>query len=183
MPRSPLTIAVSCTIAALIGLMAYGVLQAKPDQSIDSAVFAGQRKLAPVRSIPQLGNPKGTISLKDYRGKIVVLNFWASWCTECRAESPALERAHRRYGKRGVVVLGADVDDLASDARKFINQFKLTYPMVRYSSNNAAKDFGTKALPETFVIDRSGKIVTLRRGPVDDEWLNKTLKPLLEESK
>jgi len=183
MPRSPLTIAVSLTVAALIGLMVYGVLQAQPDQSIDASVLAGKRKMAPVRVIPVLFAPARKSSLREFRGKLVVLNFWASWCVECRAESPALQRAYRRYGKNGVVVVGADVDDLASDARKFIDKFKLTYPMLRYTSDDAAKDYGTRALPETFVLDRTGKIAAVRRGPVDDEWLKTTLQPLLAEAK
>jgi cytochrome c biogenesis protein CcmG/thiol:disulfide interchange protein DsbE len=112
---------------------------------------------------------------RDYKGKVVLLNFWASWCEPCKAESPAIERAWRKYGKDGLVVLGADVDDLSSAANKFILQNNLTYPILRYSSVNATKDFGTKRMPETFIIGRDGNVVALMRLQVDDAWLNEVI--------
>ena len=116
-----------------------------------------------------------------YRGKVVLLNFWASWCEPCKEESPAIERAFTKYAKDGLVVLGANVDDLSKDANQFWIENKLTYPIIRYSSTHATKDFGTKRLPETFVIDRDGNVAALQRYQIDDKWLNTVLPQVLAE--
>lgn len=121
------------------------------------------------------------MSLDDYKGKVVVLHFWASWCEPCKSESPAMERAYQRYKDKGFVVIGANVDDLTNDAQKFARRYGLTYPLVKYGSDNATKDFGTRYLPESFVIDRRGRVVALRRGEVDDEWLNENIAPVVAE--
>jgi cytochrome c biogenesis protein CcmG/thiol:disulfide interchange protein DsbE len=180
--RSPYAIPVMLLVAALLALLVYGVAVKQGGNKYDNAVAAGQRLPATVRSSRVLNSDK-TTSLADYRGKVVLLNFWASWCEPCRAESPAVQRAYARYRGQGLVVLGADVDDLSSDANKFIAENKLTYPILRYGSGNARRDFGTKQMPESFVIDRSGKVVNLQRYQVDDKWLNRNIPPVLAESR
>jgi peroxiredoxin len=92
-----------------------------------------------------------------------------------------MERAYKKYKDQGFVVLGADVDDLSSQANKFIKQYGLTYPILRYTRADATKDFGTKQLPESFLIDRNGKIVSLQRYEVNDEWLNTNIPKALSE--
>ena len=89
---------------------------------------------------------------------MVVLNFWASWCYPCNQEAPTLQAAAKRYGDR-VVVLGVDVNDPTSDARKFARKFKLTYPLVHDNHNITSPKYGLTGLPETFFIDRSGTVV------------------------
>jgi hypothetical protein len=79
------------------------------------------------------------------------------------------------------VVVGADVDDLSTDANKFIKQYGLTYPVLRYTRADATKDYGTKQIPESFLIDRSGHVVALQRFEVDDKWLNEHIPPVLQE--
>jgi cytochrome c biogenesis protein CcmG/thiol:disulfide interchange protein DsbE len=179
--RSPAVIAVASAVVALMALMIYGVIQNAPDRSIDRAVAEGRRRPATVRTVNELFVHRPT-SLTALRGKVVVLNFWASWCDPCRGESPALERAEQKFDGKGLTVIGADVDDLTSDAHRFASQYKLTYQMWRYPSDFAAKDFGVKALPETFVIDRAGRVARLQRGPLDDKWLNRELPPILAEA-
>jgi cytochrome c biogenesis protein CcmG/thiol:disulfide interchange protein DsbE len=176
--RSPWTIAVYLGVAALLALLVYGVAIKSGGNKYDNALAEGKALPATVRETRIL-NDSGTTSIADYKGKVVLLNFWASWCEPCKAESPAIERAWRKYGKDGLVVLGADVDDLSKAANKFIIENHLTYPILRYSSVNATKDFGTKRMPETFIIDRDGKVVALRRLQIDDDWLNKVLPPVL----
>lgn len=179
--RSPAVLLALAALIALGGLLVYGVLQEQGDSSIETAIAAGDRKLATVREVPVLFSDRRD-SLERYRGDVVVLNFWASWCDPCRKESPALERIHRKYKGKGVTVIGADVDDLTGDARKFINEYELSYRMLRYTSNNAAKDFGTRALPETFVIDPRGRIAAVRRGPVSQAALETMIKAVLDDS-
>jgi cytochrome c biogenesis protein CcmG/thiol:disulfide interchange protein DsbE len=111
----------------------------------------------------------------------VVLNFWASWCEPCRRESPLLERWHRRLVERGGTVLGVDVLDVSADARAFARRYGLSYPMLRDKDGDALGRFGVVAYPETFAIDRRGRIAAVQRGPVDDAWMRRHVEPLLEE--
>jgi cytochrome c biogenesis protein CcmG/thiol:disulfide interchange protein DsbE len=177
---SPLPIAVMLGVAALVGLLAYGLSSNEPDRGIEKALARGERKPAPELELPRLSGG-GSRSVADYRGRVVVLNFWASWCEPCRAESPLLERWQRRMSDRGGTVLGVDVLDVASDARDFVREYRLSYPMVRDRDGDVLGDFGVVAYPETFVIDRRGRIAAIRRGPVDEAFLRRHLPPLLEE--
>lgn len=178
--RSPLAIAAVVVVGLLLALLAYGVFVEKGGNKYDNALANGERLPATIREVPLL-NDDGTESLTDYRGKVVLLNFWASWCEPCKQESPAIERAYDKYKDDGLVVIGADVDDLSSDANKFIIENRLTYPIWRYTSEQATKDFGTKRMPESFIIDRDGNVAGLQRYQVDDEWLNTYLPKVLSE--
>jgi cytochrome c biogenesis protein CcmG/thiol:disulfide interchange protein DsbE len=177
---SPIPIAVIIGVAALVGLLAYGLSANEPDRGIEHAITKGERKRAPELDLPRLSGA-GRSSLAAYRGKVVVLNFWASWCVPCRKESPLLERWHRRISRRGGTVLGVDVLDISSDARGFIRDFKLSYPMLRDKGGDTLDAFGVIAYPETFVIDRGGRIAASRRGPVDERFLRRQVAPLLGE--
>jgi cytochrome c biogenesis protein CcmG/thiol:disulfide interchange protein DsbE len=178
--RSPFAIPAMIALAALLALLAYGVLIKQGGNEYDNAIAAGKRLPANVRESRVLNNNK-TASLADYKGKVVLLNFWASWCEPCRTESPAMQRAYEKYKDQGFVVLGADVDDLSSEANKFMKEYGLTYPVLRYTRADATKDFGTKQLPESFLIDRKGNVVALQRYEVDDEWLNTHIPKALAE--
>lgn len=178
--RSPFAIPAMIVLAALLALLAYGVFIKQGGNKYDNAVAAGERLPATVRESRVLGSTKPA-SIADFRGKVVLLNFWASWCEPCRTESPAIERAYKKYKDQGFVVLGADVDDLSSEANKFFKEFGLTYPVLRYTRADATKDFGTKQLPESFLIDRQGKVVALQRYEIDDEWLNTHIPKTLAE--
>jgi cytochrome c biogenesis protein CcmG/thiol:disulfide interchange protein DsbE len=175
---SAVVVLVVAGVAGLIGLLAYGVASEKPDRSIDDAVARGEREPAPEIELPPLeGGPER--SLADWRGQVVILNYWASWCEPCRKESPLLERWHKRISKRNATVLGVDVLDVTSDAQDFIDEYGLTYPHLRDKDGSTLEDFGIIAYPETFVIDRQGRIADSRRGPVDEEFLRASVLPLL----
>jgi cytochrome c biogenesis protein CcmG, thiol:disulfide interchange protein DsbE len=172
--------AVMLAAALLVGLLAYGVASKRADRSIDAAIAKGERVDAPVRTLPVLGG-SGDSSLADYKGKVVVLNFWASWCKPCTEELPLLEKTQRSLAGKNATVLGANYQDLTDSALKFVRRFKLTYPSLRDRDGQFADKYGSRAFPETFVIDRRGKIAAQRRGPVDQAWLDRTLPPLLGE--
>ncbi len=174
------SIAVIACLAALVGLLAYGVASKQTDTSIDQAVASGKRIDAPLATLPVLGR-SGSASLADYRGKVVVMNFWASWCKPCIEELPLLERTQRVIAGRGGTVLGVNYKDVSTDALAFVHRFGLTYPSLRDRDGRLADRYASRAFPETFVIDRRGRIAARRRGPVDQRWLDATLPRLLAE--
>ena len=178
----PLPLAVVIGTIALVSLLAYGLASGDGERTLDDAVARGERPVAPALDLPPLKGAAPGKPLAGYRGKVVVLNVWASWCTPCRDESPLLERWHRKITRQGGTVLGLDVQDIDSDARNFIRQYKLTYPHVRdKEGDNVRSDYGVVGYPETFVIDRQGRVAALQRGPVDDEFMRQAVEPLLSE--
>ena len=177
---SPASVVALAAAVALFGLLAYGVLSDGGDSGIDEAIADGRRPDSPDLVLPRLGGG-GRASLEDFRGKVVVLNFWASWCEPCRDEAPVLERWHKRMAAQGGTVLGVDALDSDDDAREFVRRYGITYPNIRDVSGERLRPFGIAAYPETFLIDRRGRIAALVRGPVDEEFLAREVPPLLRE--
>jgi cytochrome c biogenesis protein CcmG/thiol:disulfide interchange protein DsbE len=179
---SPVPAAAVIGVAALLALLAYGLASNEPDRGIERALARGERPPAPALRLRRLSG-EGSESLAEYRGKVVVLNFWASWCVPCREESPLLQRWHERIsaGGRGTV-LGIDILDVSADAREFAREYDLTYPLLRDGDGDSLGSWGVVAYPETFVIDRRGRIAASRRGPVDDAFLRERVLPLLREA-
>ena len=108
-----------------------------------------------------------TEKLSDYRGKVVVLNFWATWCPPCVEETPSLIELNKRLASRNGVVLGVSVDDDAAAYQKFIEDHGINFPTSRDASKKYAQDYGTVMYPETYIIDRHGKIARKVIGPQD----------------
>ncbi|MDX6481230.1 MAG: cytochrome c biosis protein CcmG, thiol:disulfide interchange protein DsbE [Gaiellaceae bacterium] len=113
---------------------------------------------APAFSLQRL-NGAGTVSLASFRGKTVVLNFFASWCKPCKREAPVLEQLWRDYRSQGVVVLGIDTNDASSDARDFISAHGVTYPTVGGAGDALLSQYGIGNLPGTYVLNRQGRVV------------------------
>jgi cytochrome c biogenesis protein CcmG, thiol:disulfide interchange protein DsbE len=177
---APVPLMVIAVVLALVGLLAYGIASNETDTSIDSHLAKGERKPAPVATLPRLGQ-SGKASLADYRGKVVLLNYWASWCVPCRKEAPLLERWQGVMQSKGGTVLGVDVNDISDDGLSFARQYKLTYPLLRDGDAHSQAAFGVLAYPESFLIDRQGRIVAAERGPVDDAFMRAKVLPLLQE--
>lgn len=156
---------------AVVGLLAFGLLQKG-----SSGVGVGE--IAPAPSLQRLEGG-GTGSLADYRGRWVLVNFWASWCDPCRDEAPALEEFQQRYGDGKFTVLGIDTRDLSDDGREFVREYDLTYPQLRDGDGDAARDFGTGGVPESFLVGPEGTVRLLALGPVTDEYLRDEVAPLL----
>ena len=124
---------------------------------------------APAFSLPRLEG-SGDISLASFRGKTVVLNFFASWCEPCKREAPDLESVWRRYRSDGLVVLGVDSGDAKGDAKRFLSAHGVTYPVVFDPGEKLAQGlYPLPGLPVTYVINPAGRIVGERLlGPVSD---------------
>ncbi|MCH7922492.1 MAG: TlpA family protein disulfide reductase [Nitrospinae bacterium] len=162
--------------AALVGLIAVFAIGLTLDPRAVPSPLVHQE--APMFSMTTFeGEP---FTLADHRGKIVVLNFWASWCyPACYEEAPVLEATWQAFRDNEVVVVGVDIQDTEKAARAFIDQFKLTFPNGRDITGKISIDYGIYGVPETFIIDRQGKIVFKRAGAVQWETLVKALEPLL----
>jgi cytochrome c biogenesis protein CcmG, thiol:disulfide interchange protein DsbE len=162
-------------VLAVVGLLVFGLVSKG-----SSGVALGD--VAPDSSLPRLEGG-GAGSLADYRGRWVLVNFWASWCGPCRQEAPALERFQRRHAGPNFTVLGIDSRDLTDDGRAFVSRYGLSYPQLRDGDGDIAHDFGTSGVPENFLIDPAGKVRLLLRGPVDAEYLRSEVAPFLPEER
>ena len=177
MKRSAVPFAAILAVAALVFLLVYGVASKNDDKTIDEAVQKNEQPAAPSRTLPVLGTDGEQQALAHYKGQDVILNFWASWCTPCRTEAPELEKAHKQLQESGQgTVLGVAYQDAPTDSEKFMKEFSLTYPSLRDVGGKLAKEYGTRALPETFVINPQGEVVALSRGTVNTEFLDAAIK-------
>jgi cytochrome c biogenesis protein CcmG/thiol:disulfide interchange protein DsbE len=180
--RTGLSWVVVAACAALVGLLAYGLAARGADTSIDEALLRGERPAAPAKELPVLGGDGRSASLADYRGKVVVLNVWASWCDPCVDELPLLQETQERIQGRGATLLGVNAKDFTDEALAMERRFGLTFPSLRDRDGTFVREFGTVAYPETFVIDRQGRVAAKRRGPVDAAWLDETLPAIIRET-
>ena len=176
MKRLIAPILVAVVALGLVGLLAYGLMSKAEDDSIEQAVARGDFPPAPSAALPVLGGASATQSIAALRGKVVVLNFWASWCVPCRTEAPILERAHQRLTTSGAgTVLGVTYNDSTPASLRFADQTGMSFPSVRDVGTKLAERYGTNRIPETFVIDRQGRIVDVFRGQIDQAFIDRAL--------
>lgn len=162
-------------VLAVVGLLVFGLVSKG-----SSGVEVGDP--APSSPLPRLEGG-GDGSLADYKGKWVLVNFWASWCVPCKDEAPALEKFQRQHGGPGFTVVGIDSRDLSGDGSEFVRRYGLSYPQLRDGDGGAAHDFGTTGVPENYLVDPTGKVQWLLRGPVDEQYLRDEVAPFLPEGK
>ena len=172
-----MTILISLAAVCLIGLLVYGVSTQSASRTLDTQVHEGRHPAAPDagRTLPVLGGT-GTGSLAKLRGKVVLLNFWASWCVPCETEAPLLERSQPALARSGATVLGVTYLDASPDSEAFVRRFHLTYPNLRDNDNgDFAHAYGTDQLPESFLVDRSGHIVAISRGEIEQPFIERAI--------
>ncbi len=128
-----------------------------------------------------LSNLEGkTIRLSDFKGKVIILDFWATWCPPCRAEIPHFNKLHQIYSDKGLAVVGISVDEGGKNVVKpFVEEFKIPYPIL-LGNEKVARDFGgIRGIPTTFIINKNGEIIKKLVGYHDQEEFESIIKPLL----
>lgn len=160
---------------ALLATVALG-LAASP--ALHAEVLQGKAPDFTLRS-----NSGKNIKLSEYRGQVILLNFWASWCGPCRQEMPLLNAIQKRYGKLGFTVLGVNVEEDSDQARAMLREIPVDFPILFDTTNKASKLYNVSAMPSTVLIDRDGNMRYLHKGykPGDEAKYKKWIKKLVRE--
>ncbi|MGD9735725.1 MAG: TlpA family protein disulfide reductase [Solirubrobacterales bacterium] len=160
-------------VLAAVGLLVYGLVSKG-----DSRIAIGDP--APAKTVDRLEGG-GEESLADYRGRWVMVNFWASWCVPCREEAKALNQLQEERGGRKFTVLGVDTEDLSPDAKAFVKRYGMRYPQLRDGQGDLGDDFGTTGVPESYLFDPQGILREAQAGPVTEEILRERFLPLIPQ--
>jgi thiol-disulfide isomerase/thioredoxin len=140
---------------------------------------AATRQPAPVFTLPDLSGHK--IDLATYRGQMVLLNFWATWCVPCREETPEFVNLQNKYRSQGLRIIGISLDDDAKPVLDFYRQFKMNYPVVIGDADLAERYGGILGLPVSFLVGCDGRICARYNGKIDILHVEQELKPLLKK--
>jgi cytochrome c biogenesis protein CcmG, thiol:disulfide interchange protein DsbE len=164
-------------VASMLGLLAWKVTH--DDGGNPAAAFErGERPVARGFTLDRM-DEDGELSLSSLRGRVVVLNFWASWCDPCRKEMPRLEQAWQRYRERGVTFVGVNTTDFTGDAERFLRRYRVTFPVVRDGNGRVLARYGGLPIPWTYFVGRDGRIVGYIRGEVTEDALEDGLEQAL----
>ncbi len=145
-----------------------------------SAVPAAVQYAAPSLQLADLNGVSHELS--DYRGQVVLVNLWATWCPPCQAEMPILQEYFDRYRTAGFVVVAVEDGEPAADVKSFVGKYKMTFPVWLDPTHQATDHaFKTMGLPSSYVIDRSGQVRLMWLGAVSEENLEKYVTPLIQE--
>ncbi|MEO5719116.1 MAG: TlpA disulfide reductase family protein [Chthoniobacterales bacterium] len=138
----------------------------------------GANRVAPGWELKNLeGKP---VKLSDFKGKVVVLNFWATWCPPCRREIPDLVALQKQYAGKGLVIVGVSLDEGGpATVTPFVKKMGINYPVVMGDQKTAAAYGGIEVVPTTFIIDKTGRIAAVRQGGADRATFEAEIKPLL----
>jgi peroxiredoxin len=141
----------------------------------------GLEAAAPDFTLETLAGPN--LRLEEYRGQVVLLNFWASWCGPCRQEMPVLDRLHQRYEDTGFAVLGINVEGERAPAQKIVDKTNVTFPVLIDAKQKVSEMYDLEAMPSTVVIDRDGVVRYIHRGykPGDEAKYVEVVKELIRE--
>jgi cytochrome c biogenesis protein CcmG/thiol:disulfide interchange protein DsbE len=173
--RTWLLAGVVAAVAVIVTLLMTGLGR---DPSVIASPLVG--RAAPNFTLPQLDGPP--VTLAKLRGQVVVINFWASWCAECHTEQAALDQTWRQFQDSGVVVIGVNFEDSTGAARGYVRADDVAYPVVEDADSRTALAYGLRGVPETFVVNQSGRIVNRVIGPVDAATLATEINSMLVTS-
>jgi peroxiredoxin len=144
-----------------------------------SSLPGGAQQVAPDFALPDLS--RKTVTLSSYRGKVVLLDFWATWCEPCREETPHFVDLQNKYGPQGLQILGVSMDDSPEPVRDFAQQFHVNYPLVMGTAKTGQIYGGILGLPVIYLIDREGYIRARHIGATDMQVFDKEISNLLTE--
>ncbi|MDR1838014.1 MAG: TlpA family protein disulfide reductase [Treponema sp.] len=158
-PQSALSAIFSFCAAFLIFLpsQAEAQVSAEAARALRDANIHLEQKTADDFTLPLLGG--GNATLSSYRGKVVILNFWATWCPPCRTEMPSMEILYQRFNAQGLEILAVDIGESASSVQQFIRRAGYTFPVILDRNNRVSTVYQVEAIPTTYIIDREGKII------------------------
>ncbi len=161
---------------ALVLLQRRGLLLPSPSVNVGGPATRG--RVAPDFELPSLQGPQ--VRLSQFRGQVVLVNFWATWCPPCRAEMPSIERLYRAYASRGLAILAVD-DERAGSAvvEGFQRNLVLSFPILLDSSGDVSTLYGVRGLPTTVIVDREGRIASVDFGARD--WSDRAARELIEK--
>ena len=159
-------------ILAILGLLGWGLKQSQ----------AGPRDSGAAPDFALTGFDGRSVRLGELRGKVVIINFWASWCLPCREEAAYLEQTWRKYQERGVVFIGVDYVDTEKEARAYIKEFDITYINGPDLGTRIAQAYNIKGVPETYYVDKRGILRGVQIGPLKSPILDQKIDELLAES-
>jgi cytochrome c biogenesis protein CcmG, thiol:disulfide interchange protein DsbE len=162
--------------AVAVGVGIYSYRHSQGSRS-DSAV-AKQHGPAPDFNLPLIDG--GQLRLSSYRGKVILLDFWATWCVPCREETPHFVDLQQKYGGEGLQIIGVSMDDSADPVRTFYQQFHMNYPVVMGTADVGGAYGGVLGLPIAFLIDREGRIYAKHLGATDAAVFDKDITALLQ---
>ena len=167
------TFATFLGVTAVLGLLAFGL------------AAEGSNPIEPGDPMPETELPRldgdGQGSIADYRGRWLLVNVWASWCTPCRDEAPALRRFNERHSGEGFAMLGIDTQDGTDPAIGFADELGLDWPHLRDGSGDFSREeLGTRGVPETFIVDPDGNLAVHFPGVIDEDWLREQVAPRIE---
>lgn len=180
--KLPRLLLIGAVVAALGAVFTFGLLRGPPDRDIESA-FLGAR--TPTFALPlyERYHPDygPTLDMSQLEGRPLVVNFWASWCLPCYEEAPVLQEYWERYADEGVVFVGIHTQNQPgyAEGRSFISQFGLTFPNGFDGDSAISIDWGLYGVPETFFVDREGRLIHKHVGPVTAAVMDEQLRELL----
>jgi peroxiredoxin len=186
------------TIAVVAGLLVFVVFHLIPRNS-DSSNLQQQNNTpqasgnSTVQSTTNSSVPSFMImdlkgkekQLDDYKDKLILVNFWASWCGPCNEEAPSMEKMYKELRSKGLVVVGISIDHHVSQVEKFVKEYSITFPVLLDTDENVASSYGITGVPETFILNRNYKLIKHIIGPIDWTSPDATnyLSELLKEEK
>jgi len=159
---------VAIGLVALLFTLLVWALVTEEGGDLAAAAARGERPAAPAFELERL-DEEGELALSSLRGKAVVLNVWASWCAPCREEAPYFEQLWRENRSRGLAVVGLNAKDFRRDARGFMRRYELTFPVVFDGPGETVGRYGVTGFPETFVLDREGRVIEVFVGAVNSD--------------